>query len=53
MTLMTSKPRIACIIGVLDGRAGGSVDIYQCLAANAITQHQFQSAKGYVAKQSL
>jgi hypothetical protein len=28
----------------------GSVDLYQCLATNAITQHKFRLAKEYTEK---
>lgn len=35
---------------VLKTRPAGSVEIYHCLATNAITQHNFQSAKEYVEK---
>ena len=35
---------------VLKTNASGSVEIYHCLATNAITQHKFQRAKEYVKK---
>ena len=35
---------------VLSQYPEGSVDIYQCLAANAITQHRFRDAKTYAEK---
>lgn len=35
---------------VLNTTPGGKVGIYQSLATNAITQHQFQSAKVYIEK---